>query len=123
MQLYARRGDVQNKLTAILVACFALAACAGRAPNPVATVNPSDSLMDCYAIQSEIAANNQRTQELASEQNWKVAQNVKAGVTGVWFGTDFQGAARKEALALRERQQYLIGLAARKKCGAPIRPN
>jgi hypothetical protein len=36
----------------------------------------------------------------------------------VWFGTDFQGAA-----ALRERQQYLRELAARKKCASPIRPN
>jgi hypothetical protein len=77
--------------------------------------------MDCYAIQSEMAANNQRAQKLVSEQNRKVAQNVAAGVTGVWFGTDFQGAAREEALALRERQQYLSGLAARKNCASLIR--
>ena len=114
---------MHNDSIVVAVLCIALAACAGRAPNPVATVNPSDSLMDCYAIQSEIAADNQRAQELASEQNRKVAQNVAAGVTGVWFGTDFQGAARKEALALRERQQYLSGLWARKKCASPIRPN
>jgi hypothetical protein len=35
----------------------------------------------------------------------------------VWFGTDFPGAA-----ALHERQQYLRGLAARKKCASPITP-
>src|SRR6478609_10257684 len=107
-------GDMHN--FAAVVLCIALAACAGRAPNSVATVNPSDSLMDCYAIQSEIAANNQRAQELASEQNRKVAQNVASGVAGVWVGTNLQRAARTEALALRKRQQYLSGLAARKKC-------
>src|SRR6478609_1661260 len=98
-------GDMHN--FAAVVLCIALAACAGRAPNSVA---------NCYAIQSEIAANNQRAQELASEQNRKVAQNVASGVAGVWFGTNLQRAARTEALALRKRQQYLSGLAARKKC-------
>jgi hypothetical protein len=108
---------MHNDSIAVALLCIALAACAGRAPDPVAMVNPNDSLMDCYAIQNEIAANNQRAQELAIEQNRKVAQNVAAGVTGVWFGTDFQGAA-----ALRERQRYLTGLAAKKKCASPIRP-
>ena len=113
---------------AILALSLGLAACAGREPNPVAVVNPSDSMMDCYAIQSEIAANNQRVQQLASERGWKVAQNVAAGVAGVviwplWFGMDFQGAARKEAQALQQRQQYLAGLAAKKHCANPIRPN
>jgi hypothetical protein len=84
--------------------------------------------MDCFAIQSEIAANNQKVESLARERGWKVAQNVAAGVAGVviwplWFGMDFQGAARKEAVALQQRQQYLSGLAARKNCANPIRPN
>ena len=107
---------MHNDRIAVALLCIALGACSGRASNPVATVNPNDTLMDCYAIQNEMAANNQRAQELASEQNRKVARNVAAGVTGVWFGTDFQGAA-----ALRERQQYLRGLAVRKKCASPIR--
>ena len=112
----------------MLAVGLGLAACAGRAPNPVAVVSPTDGMMDCYAIQSEIAANNVRVQQLASEQGWKVAQNVAAGVAGVviwplWFGMDFQGAARKEAQALQQRQQYLAGLAARKRCAEPIRPS
>ena len=89
--------------------CLALAVfiagCAGRAPNPVATVDPSDSLMSCYQIQSEIAANNLKIQDLAREHGWKVAQNVAAGVAGVviwplWFGMDWQGSAGVEARAL-----------------------
>jgi hypothetical protein len=59
------------------------AGCAGRAPDPVATVNPSDNMMTCYQIESEIAANNQRIQDLAREHGWKVAQNVAAGVAGI----------------------------------------
>ncbi len=105
-----------------------VAGCAGRAPAPVATVNPSDSLMSCYQIQSEISANNLKIQDLAREHGWKVAQNVAAGVAGLviwplWFGMDWQGAAGIEARALQERQQYLAGLAAQKRCQNPIRPN
>ena len=74
-------------------------------------------MMDCFAIQSEIQANNQHLQQLASEHGWKVAQNVAAGVAGLvvwplWFGMDFQGAAGKEAAAIQQRQQYLVQLAA-----------
>jgi hypothetical protein len=104
-----------------VVLCVALTACAGRAPDPVQLTMATDSMMDCYAIKSELAANNVKGEELASEQGWKVAQNVAAGVAGVviwplWFGMDFQGAARKEATALKARQQYLMGLAAKKNC-------
>ena len=85
-------------------------------------------MMTCYQIQSEIAANNQRIQDLAREHGWKVAQNVAAGVVGIviwplWFGMDFQGTAATEGRALQERQQYLSGLAAQKRCQNPIRPN
>ena len=102
--------------------------CAGRAPNPVATVNASDNMLTCYQIEAEISANNQKIQDLAREHGWKVAQNVAAGVVGLaipilWFGMDFQGAANTEARALQERQQYLSGLAAQKYCQNPIRPN
>lgn len=56
-------------------------------------------------------------QELASEQNLKVAQNVAAGVAGlvVWplfFAMDLQGTAGTEAAALQSRQQSLGALAA-----------
>jgi hypothetical protein len=125
---HARGSGVQHHISALIAAlCLALAACAGRAPNPVATVNPTDSMMDCFAIQSEIQANNQHLQQLASEHGWKVAQNVAAGVAGLvvwplWFGMDFQGAAGKEAAAIQQRQQYLVELAAHKRC-QNIRPN
>ncbi|MGJ0393044.1 MAG: hypothetical protein ACR650_09840 [Methylocystis sp.] len=108
----------------IVVTAVALAACAGRAPAPVAVVQPQDRYMDCAAIQAEVSANNAKVQELASEEGLKVAQNVAAGVAGIvvpvlWFGMDWQGAASKEVLALQQRQQYLASLAEQRCAPAP----
>ncbi|MBN9490359.1 MAG: hypothetical protein J0H44_24255 [Alphaproteobacteria bacterium] len=52
----------------------------------------------------------------------KVAQNVAAGVAGVfipvlWFAMDFQNASGKEAQALNARQQY-PGTLAEQRCTA-----
>lgn len=106
------------------LAAIALFGCAGRAPNPVAVVQAQDQGMNCSAIYAEVQANNQRVQELAEEQGLKVAQNVAAGVAGIfipvlWFGMDWQGAAGKEVTALQSRQQYLATLAQSKNCAAP----
>src|SRR6188472_2725003 len=102
-----------------------LSACAGRAPQPIATVQPQDQMLNCTAIFAEIQSNNNRIQELGREQGWKVAQNVAAGVAGLvvpvlWFGMDWQGAAGTEARALQDRQSYLAALAAQKHCGGPV---
>jgi hypothetical protein len=96
----------------------------GRAPQPVAVVQPQDQMLNCPAIAAEIQSNNNRIQELASEKGWKVAQNVAAGVGGLfipvlWFGMDWQGAAGTEARALQDRQSYLGALAVQKHCGGP----
>jgi hypothetical protein len=99
-----------------LVVAVALGACAGRAPQPVAVVQPQDRYSDCAAITAEIEANNQKVKELAAEEGLKVGQNVAAGVAGlvVWpllFAMDFQDSASKEVAALQARQQYLASLA------------
>jgi hypothetical protein len=101
---------------------IALAACAGRDPQPIATVQPQDRHADCTMIQAEIQANNIKVKELADEQGFKVAQNVAAGVAGlvvwpIWFAMDFKGAASKDVAALQARQQYLAALAA-ERCAA-----
>ncbi len=77
-------------------------------------------------IRAEIEANNEKTKELATEQGWKAAQNVTAGVVGlviwpVWFGMDWKGAAAKDAAALQARQQYLTTLAT-ERCAPGYRP-
>src|SRR5215212_10130247 len=123
--LFNKRGHTMKITKGVAVGAFALlcAACAGRAPQPVATVQPQDSFMDCTAIIAEVQANNAKVQQLASEEGGKTAQNVAAGVAGLlipvlWFGMDFQGTASKETAALQSRQQYLAVLAAQKRCGA-----
>lgn len=106
-----------------------LADCAGRDPQPVATVQPTDAAATCAMITAEIEANNIKVRELAGEEGAKVAQNVAAGVAGVvipvlWFGMDFKGAASKEVTALQARQQYLTTLATERcaPAASPQRP-
>jgi hypothetical protein len=110
-----------KKLVLVLVAAQ-LAACAGRAPAPVAVTQAQDRYMDCAAINAEVQANNKKITELGSEEGKKVAQNVIVGAAGLlipvlWFGMDFQNAAGKEVTALQSRQQYLATLA-EQRCGA-----
>jgi len=109
------------------ILAVALVGCAGRAPQPVAIVQPMDPQMDCAAISIEAQANNAKIQALGGEQGNKVAQNVTAGVVGlfiwpVWFAMDFQGAADKEEAAINSRNQYLAVMAQQRHCGAPAQP-
>ena len=110
-----------KSVTAMALAAVVFAsACAGRAPAPVAVVQPVDETMNCDAIQAEVNANTQRIAELGSEQGAKVAQNVAAGVAGAFlilpfFLMDFQNAAGKEEAALKSRNDYLANLA-RQRC-------
>jgi hypothetical protein len=110
---------------AAVAAIIVLAGCAGRSPTPVAIVQPQDAYADCTALVTQAQANNQRMQELASEQGSKAAQNVAAGVAGLfiwplWFAMDFQGSAGIEISALQGRQQYIATRATQLHCaGAP----
>jgi hypothetical protein len=99
------------KRIVILFAVASVAACAGRDPQPIATVQPQDTNATCGMITAEVEANIIKVQELAGEQGVKVGQNVAAGVAGLfipvlWFGMDFKGAACKEVAALQARQQF-----------------
>src|SRR4249919_1907526 len=113
---------MRNKV-AVTMLGIALVGCAGRDPQPLATVQPQDAYADCAMISAEIQANNIKVKELADEQGLKVAQNVAAGVTGLvvwplWFAMDFKGAASKDVAALQARQQYLAALATAR-CARP----
>ena len=121
----ARGGNKVTIISVLAAGCVtaALGGCAGRAPQPIAVVQPQDHYSDCTAIEAEVQANNQKLQALGSEEGAKVAQNVAAGVAGLfvwplWFAMDFQGAAGKEETALQSRQQYLGELAGQRRCGA-----
>lgn len=116
---------MRNLMIAALVA-IALGACAGRDPQPVATVQATDQFASCTQIQAEIEANNIKVKQLADEKGLKVAQNVGAGIAGVviwplWFAMDFKGAADTEVTALQARQQYLTTLAT-ERCARPDLP-
>jgi hypothetical protein len=100
------------RLGAVLTAALVLTACAGRSPDPVALVQAQDTSASCTAIQAELAANTTKISELGKDQGKKVAQNVAAGVAGLfipvlWFAMDFQGTAGKEITALEQRNAYL----------------
>ena len=115
------------RILGIVALAAALAGCAGRAPAPVAIVQPTDRFMDCAAILAEVQANNGKVTALAGDEGGKTAQNVIVGVAGLvvpilWFGMDFQGTAGKEVAALQARQQYLGTLAEQKRCGVEPEP-
>jgi hypothetical protein len=107
-----------------VLATASLVACAGRAPAPVAVVQPTDNSLTCSAMTAEVASNNGKIGELGGEKGAKVAQNVAAGVVGlvvwpVWFLMDFQGAAGTEIKALQDRNSYLATKVNEEGCGAP----
>ena len=122
------RGKIKDmRIVGIVALSVALTGCAGRAPAPVAVIQPTDRYMDCTAILAEVSANNERVKQLASDKGLKTTQNVVAGVAGIfipvlWFGMDFQGTADTEITALQSRQQYLSMLADQKRCGAEPEP-
>jgi len=114
------------KASSIIAIGLALAACAGRDPAPIASVQPQDAYSDCTMIRAEIEANNAKVKELADEQGLKTAQNVAAGLAGIviwpiWFGMDLKGAAAKDAAALQARQEFLTTLAT-ERCTPGYRP-
>jgi hypothetical protein len=76
----------------------AVTGCAGRAPQPVAVVQPQDRYADCPAIFVEVQANNRKIQDLAGEQGGKVAQNVAAGVVGLLIWPPRSRRARRQRL-------------------------
>jgi hypothetical protein len=106
---------------AVVAAALIVSGCAGKAPTPVAVVQPTDRYMDCAAIMIEVKSNNEKVQQLASDKGLKVAQNVAAGIAGfvvpvLWFGMDWQGSADTEIQSLQNRQQYLAALAEQRHC-------
>jgi len=63
----------------VTLAAIVLANYAGRDPQPIATVQPTDANATCAMIVAEIEANNIKGKELAGKEGAKVAQNV-AGI-------------------------------------------
>ena len=102
---------VHSKIVLAITIGVALSACAGRQPQPIATVQPQDANSDCATINAEIQANNSRAQALASEQN-------KKSIWPTWLTMDAKSATDSDAASLQARQQYLENLAAQR-CAPP----
>jgi hypothetical protein len=106
---------------------LALAACAGRDPEPIAIVQPQDQTSTCGMISAEIQANNVRVKALADEQGLKVAQNVVAGVVGivvwpVWFAMDAKGGSEQRRSRTASASAISCGVSRRALCsGAACR--
>ncbi len=83
-----------SKRVTVAMLGIALAGCAGRDSQTIATVQPQDAYADCATLRGEIKGINAKATQLTNEQN------VGADVVG------------KEAAALQARQQYLTALAA-----------
>jgi hypothetical protein len=101
-----------------------MGSCPVRRSSLAAVVQAQDHFATCASIAIEVQANNKQVQDLSGEEGGKVAQNVAAGVAGmfIWplfFAMDFQGSAGKEEAALQSRQQYLAVLAEERHCGSP----
>ena len=78
-------------------------------------MQPQDQGLNCPAIQAETTTNAARITDLGRESGNKTAQNVAAGVAGLfiwplWFAMDFKDAAGKDTAALQARQNYLATL-------------
>ena len=103
------------RILKVSVALMFLASCAGAPPHPVNIVMPGDKTMSCDIVHAQINNNNNLINRLYSEQNEKVAQNVAAGIGGLffwplWFFMDFQNSAKIEISALEQRNNYLSTL-------------
>jgi hypothetical protein len=103
--------DVHSRIVLAITIGLALSACAGREPQPIATVQPQDANSDCATINAEIQANSSRAQVLASEQNTKSAWQT-------WLTMGAKSSADSDAASLQTRQQYLENLAAQR-CAPP----
>lgn len=96
-----------------LLSIALLSGCGGRAPNPVAEVQPGDGALSCAQLRSEVTANTRAIEGLVKEQETKAAQNIVAGTAGAfllvpWFFMDLNGAAGDEARAYQRRNEALV---------------
>ncbi len=116
---------MEKPVTLCLIATLALSACAGRAPNPVETVQKGDADLSCSELRTEINTNTNTLQALRKEQGDKAAKNAVAGVTGAFllvplFFIDAKGAAGEEARALQNRNHGLVTRYNNKQCQPKI---
>lgn len=102
-----------------------LANCAGREPKAIALTNPTDSTLDCPAIQREFEANERQILSLVEERTGNQVKNAMFTTVGVvvflpaLFFIDLKPYEKTEIQAFRNRNQVLEDLGRTKKCKMP----
>jgi len=108
------------------VACYVLAVllfivgCGGRQANPIPIYRPGAEQSACPGLKAEMAQLESDMQRILPKTD-KSGTNILCGVAGAfvivpWFFMDFKGADKIEFDAMRNRYNYLISLAAERKC-------
>ncbi len=107
----------------IATSLLLLAACGGRAANPVASYQPGDDSRSCDGLKAELAANEAEIARLLPDED-ATGKNVVLGVAGAflivpWFFMDFKDAEGIEIRAYRRRNVMLRRIASKKSCSVP----
>lgn len=108
---------------ALAALAVSLAACGGRAANPVAMKQSFDADLSCTQIVAEVEANQRRMQTLKKEDDDRAGHNAAVATIGVILVglpalamIDDGEAQEKEGAAFRVRNKHLAQMAADKEC-------
>jgi len=109
-------------LLALVLSVTILSGCGGKKPEPVMIKRPGDETKNCELLKYDIENIEFEIHKLLPETKGKTLKNVGYGVAGFytffipWLLIDFNNAEAKEYEALRQRHDYLAGLAMDKGC-------
>lgn len=109
---------LNSRLILCLTAFAVLAGCGGRVAKPVALVQPFDEKLSCAHLAGEYSNNEKRLAELLDERAFSNMNNLGLLVTSPLF-LDLSDTQKKEALALRARNERLAALMKAKSCDSP----
>ena len=117
---------LSQQTISLVVAVSLVAACGGRAANPVMSAQYGDQRKSCAALETEMVGIQQEIAHLQPETD-KTGKNVALGVTGFFFIVplffmDLSHAEEEELNAYRQRYNNLASIAAGKKCDVDTRP-
>ena len=115
-----------KQTTALFTVICMLAACGGRAANPVMTNQYGDDRKSCKALEMEMNNTQGEIQRLIPDTE-KTGKNVALGVAGAfllvpWFFMDLSQSEQIEVNALRQRYNTLAIIATDKNCGFDTKP-
>lgn len=110
-----------RNISMVLICAVMLAACVGRAPQPIATVMPGDKRLTCGQIEAEIIQRQNGLLDIEQEKANRSRRNITMGIAGLfllvpWFFMDLGTAPETEATALNKRLNTLKRFANSKDC-------